>query len=366
LTASRILAITTAVLTTIVATLALLIYSITYHPAAIEPADLQCQVDAPAYDPSSALRVMTYNVQYFAGKGYVFYYDLPDNTGPDLRPSAQSVTTTLDGIARVITEGKADIVFLQEIHDNAAATDHRDELAELLQRLPPSAYPCYSQAWYWKADYVPHPKINGSVGMKLVTLSRYRLSSAIRHQLPTPPMDIVSSQFYLKRAVLASRLAVTAGPEWTLFNTHLDAFAQGSDTMQRQVAMLAGLLQQEDIAGRMFVLGGDLNLLPPGALESLADSQHYLYQEPSELKQLMNQWPSVPAQGDMHANPARWFTHFPNDTDVSGPDRTIDYLFFSHQINAENGHVENTAATTKLSDHLPIFADFQVFNSQRE
>jgi endonuclease/exonuclease/phosphatase family metal-dependent hydrolase len=366
LTASRIFTITAAVLTAIVATLALLIYSITYHPDVIEPADLQCPADTPVYDPSSALRVMTYNVQYFAGKGYVFYYDLPDNAGPDLKPSAQAVTTTLDGIARVITEGKADIVFLQEVHENAAATDHRDELAELLQRLSASAYPCYSQAWYWKADYVPHPKINGSVGMKLVTLSRYRLSSAVRHQLPIPPMDIVSSQFYLKRAVLASGLAVTTGPEWTLFNTHLDAFAQGSDTMQRQVAMLADLLQQEDAAGRMFVLGGDLNLLPPGALESLADSQHYLYQEPSELKRLMSQWPSVPSQRDMHANPARWFTHFPNDADVSGPDRTIDYLFFSHQIDAENRRVENNAATTKLSDHLPVFADFQAFNNQKE
>ena len=46
------------------------------------------------------LKVMTWNVQYLAGKRYVFWYDLPGGDGPDTRPSSEDLATTLDVIER--------------------------------------------------------------------------------------------------------------------------------------------------------------------------------------------------------------------------------------------------------------------------
>lgn len=327
------------------------VYAITFHPAAQAPATLQCSADAPEYN-GQPLRVMTYNIQYLAGKTYVFYYDLPDNKGPDERPSPAQIATTLQGINDLIRAHNPDILLVQEFHDGAKATDYQDQLVLLQKALGNLAYPCTAQAFYWKADFVPHPRILGAVGMKLGTLSRYRLDSATRHQLPLIPADPLTQAFNLKRAVLQTQLA---GPlPVNIFNTHLDAFAQGSDTMQRQVAVLLSLLEQEDAAGHPWLLGGDFNLLVPGAYTHLAPNQQYLYNPTTELTPLLKAYASVPALADIQQAPEKWFTHFPNDKDVAGPDRTIDYLFYSKQWQVKDAAVIRDHNSEALSDHLPV------------
>tara|TARA_R110001583_G_scaffold380_3_gene3297 strand:+ start:3227 stop:4321 length:1095 start_codon:yes stop_codon:yes gene_type:complete len=342
------------------------IYFSTYHPAELESAKLSCPTATPSYTISDGpLSVMSYNVQFFAGKHYVFYFDLPDNRGPDDRPTSQDIATTTTGIAALLQREAPDIVFLQEVHHNAAATDHADQLAELLKQLPDDMYPCIASTYYWKADYIPHPRIMGSVGMKLITLSRYKISDALRYRLPQPPMDLVSAQFYLKRAILGVSLPTIDGPEWRLFNTHFDAFAQGSDTMKRQVEVAASLMQEQDLSGSPFILGGDLNLLMPGQLAQLQPSQHYLYQEATELQQLLR-WPSVPGQDNIRDAAADWFTHYPNDPEVTGPDRTLDYLFYSQRLSVEYASVIQSLEVQQLSDHLPVKADFVITNNKKE
>ncbi|WP_221798586.1 endonuclease/exonuclease/phosphatase family protein [Oceanobacter mangrovi] len=344
-------------LTTVVAGFFAWVWLSTWHPAPEQVADIECSLDAPVFDHQQPLKVMSYNVQFFAGKNYVFYYDLPNNAGPDDRPAAKDIAATLKGIAGLIQRHHPDVVLLQEVHDGAAATDHRDQLAALMDLLPSAMYPCQASAWYWKADFIPHPRIMGSVGMKLVTLSRYRLEKPVRYQLPQPPMDWVSSQFYLKRALLDVELPTSSGTPWHLINTHFDAFAQGSDTMQRQALMAAGLLSGYDNARLPFVFGGDLNLLMPGQYAHLQASQQYLYDPQTELEPLLH-WPSVPSLAEVLVTPASWYTHYPNDPDVSGPDRTIDYLFYSRQLERLNAEVDQSAAASRLSDHLPLIAVF--------
>jgi len=71
--------------------------------------------------------------------------------------------------------------------------------------------------------------------MKLGTLSRFQIARAERLQLPMLESDLLSRQFQLKRALLVSYLPIRGGDELVAINTHFDAFAQGEDTMQRQV-----------------------------------------------------------------------------------------------------------------------------------
>ncbi|MBM7061438.1 endonuclease/exonuclease/phosphatase family protein [Pseudomonas sp. UL073] len=341
----------------IATSLAALVYILTWHPAAREDLPVSCEGPAPSLQPGQALKVMTWNVQYLAGKRYVFWYDLADGSGPDLRPTAEDLAFTLDEVARVIRDEAPDVVLLQELHEGAKATDYQDQLALLRERLS-DLYPCTSQAFYWKAAFVPHPKILGSVGMKLATLSRFQIARAERLQLPLIPADPITRAFALKRALLLSYLPVRGGGQIALINTHLDAFAQGDDTMHKQIAMSASLLAQLEAEKTPWVFGGDFNLLPPGQYERLGLRQRSWYAADSELAVLAKQYPMIPSLAEAGGTDrADWYTHFPNDPQSSGPDRTLDYLFHSPQLTRLAANVRRSD-TLQISDHLPLVGRF--------
>ncbi|MCO6060054.1 endonuclease/exonuclease/phosphatase family protein [Pseudomonas sp. MOB-449] len=334
-----------------------LIYTLTWHPAAREPAALACLAEAPQLQPGQALKVMTWNLQYLAGKRYVFYYDLPDGEGPDERPSAEDLAYNLHEVVRVIREEQPDIVNLQELHEGARATDYQDQLALLRERLT-DLYPCASQAFYWKAAFVPQPHLFGSVGMKLATLSRFRIERAERLQLPLADNDPFSRQFDKKRALLVSYLPIRGGGRLAAINTHLDVLTDTPETLQRQVAMTRGLLDQLQAESVPWVLAGDLNQLPPGQYERLPEALSRPYVRDSELKALWNRYPMIPSVEEASgAQQAQWFTHYPNDPRVKGPDRTLDYVFHSPSLTRIEARVRQSD-TLRISDHLPLTARF--------
>ena len=334
-----------------------LLYALTWRPEAREDAILSCNTQTAKLQPGQALKVMTWNVQYLAGKRYVFWYDLPDSDGPDERPSSTDLATTLDEVVRILRDEQPDVVLLQELHDGAKASDYQDQLALLQERLV-DIYPCASQAFYWKSGFVPHPRILGSVGMKLGTLSRFQIARAERLQLPMLASDPLSRQFQLKRALLVSYLPIRGGDQLVAINTHFDAFAQGDDTMQRQVEMTDDLLQQLQAADKSWVLGGDFNLLPPGQFQHLPEDQRSWYAADSELQDLARRYPMIPsllqASGSQQAD---WYTHYPNDPAAKGPDRTLDYLFYSPRLTPLTNQVRQHD-TQAISDHLPVIGRF--------
>ncbi|NNC91171.1 MAG: endonuclease/exonuclease/phosphatase family protein [Acidimicrobiia bacterium] len=340
--------------------LALVVRFTTFHPRSVQDEAVTCPADTPELKAGESVKVLSWNVQYMAGKDYVFWYDLFDESGPDERPSTEAIATTFDEVARIIAEESPDVILLQEVDDGASRTDREDQLERLLGLLP-GEYACSASAFYWKARFVPHSRIMGSVGMKLSTISRYRITEATRYQLPAMPSDPLTRQFDLKRAILEIRLPVTGGVDFVALNTHLDAFAQGSDTMQRQVALVGSNLRALSAAGNPWVIGGDFNLLPPGPqYANLPVDQRVYYQPRSELAVLTDAYPVVPSVADANGPAAAaWFTHYPNDPTVSGPDRTIDFVFYSPVLEL-GGHRVRADDTLAVSDHLPVIATFSL------
>ncbi len=345
-------------LVVLVVVLAAAIRLTTFHPPAEAAEEVTCPDDAPQLETGQSVKVMSWNVQYMAGKDYVFWYDLLDESGPDERPSPEAITATFEEVARVIADEDPDVILLQEVDDGAARTDGEDQLARLLEQLSDD-YACHASAFYWKAAFVPHPSIMGSVGMKLSTVSRYRIDEATRHQLARMPNDLLTRQFDIRRATLETRLPITDGEDLVLLNTHLDAFAQGTDTMQRQVAQTRDLLDELTDAGQPWVLGGDLNLLPPGRqYDDLRAPQQAYYQPDSELGVLTDAYDAVPSLEEANGpDRQEWFTHYPNDPAVDGPDRTIDYLFHAPNVSLGN-HAVRSEDTLDISDHLPVVATY--------
>jgi len=333
-----------------------LIYNLTWHPARHERMPVSCNVkDAapPVLMPGQALKVMTWNIQYLAGKRYVFWYDMADGSGPDERPTPDDLAYNLDEVARVIRDEQPDIVLLQEVNDGAKNTDYTNQLA-LLQERVTDIYPCSTEAFYWKSDFVPDRHIYGSVGMKMATLSRFQMDKAERLQLPSSGGNLIGRQFEPRRALLVSYLPLRDGEHLAVVNTHLGDFKPGDDTLQRQVAATTQLLDTFEQAGTLWISGGDFNLLPQGQYQRLPAEQREQYAADSELHALWDKYPMIPSNDDANGEDRRkWYTRFPNDPRLSGPDRTLDYLFYSPRLKRVDAQVRQ-ADTLLISDHLPV------------
>ncbi len=348
------------------------IYFANWYPADVQAEKIHTEGKAPVLKIGQSFKVLSWNIQYLAGKDFVFFYDdgaeVVKNAAT--RPTPQAINNTLKEVAKVIIQEDPDLILLQEVDEGAARTDYQDQLEELLLLLPDD-YKCHTSAFYWKSSFVPDPNVWGSAGMKLSILSKYQLKTATRHALPLIKYDNlpfnravyewVKRQFYIKRAIQEVVLPLEGGGELLLFNTHFSAFAQGSNTMKKQVEKTQQLLEDAENKAKPWIFAGDLNLLPTQkAYQQLAPIHQGLYQEKTELEPLLKKFPSFPTPEQVDTTQTNvFFTHFPNDPRVKAPDRTIDYIFYSPRITLLNAHVKQEG-TLKISDHLPLIAAFLI------
>lgn len=352
---TRLLRYTLLLVVLAIALIGALIFSLTWRPDARETLPVSCTGTPPTLVPGQALKVMTWNVQYLAGKRYVFWNDLAQ--GNDEAPTLEDMAFSLDEVARVIRDEQPDVVLLQELDDGAKASDYQDQL-KLLQERVADLYPCSASAFDWKADFVPDAHIFGSVGRQLATLSRYRIEHAERLQLPVASANFISRQFQPKDALLATKLPLSDGGQLTVFNTHLERARQPDDTLQAQVSAVAKVLDKYESQGLPWLIGGDFNLLPLGQYRRLSAEQRMPYSADSELHLLWDKYPMIPTNNEASGiDRAQWLTHYPNDPGLNGPDRTVDYLFYSPKIKRVGAMVRQDD-TLRISDHLPVIARF--------
>lgn len=329
------------------------VYFTTFHPDEIEDIAIQSSADAPQLTPGQRVKVLSWNVQFMAGNANNhFFYD----DGPDGWPDKATVDKVTADVAAFIAQQDPDVVLLQEVDDLAKRTHMQDQTQMLLNALP--QYTVLNETFYWKADYLPHPNIKGRVGMKLVVLSKYKIDKATRVALPAITTDdIVTRQFNLKRAMQQVHLPIQGGNELVLINTHLSAFAKGSDTMERQIEKV--MAQIETLGDNTpWVMGGDFNLLPnDAALEAYTELRSHYNDQGTELVPLISAYPSMPALDDINANPEPWFTYMSPSDPSRSPNRTIDYIFYSPLVTKTGGEVLRGDAKP-LSDHLPLVIEF--------
>ncbi|MCW8275889.1 endonuclease/exonuclease/phosphatase family protein [Pseudomonas sp. PCH199] len=331
------------------------IYSLTWRPAAREVLPVSCSTRAPTLAPGQALKVMTWNVQYLAGKRYVFWNDLA--SGTDESPTHEDMAFSLDEVARVIRDEQPDIVLLQELDDGAKASDYQNQL-KLLQERVADLYPCSVFAFDWKADFVPDRHIFGSVGRQLAILSRFEIEHAQRLQLPVAPANLISRQFQPKNALLVAYLPLSDSGQIAVLNTHLDRVTQPDESLQMQISAVAKVLDKFESRGTPWLIGGDFNLLPLGQYQRLPSEQRTPYSADSALHVLWDKYPMIPTNNEASGiDRARWLTHYPNDQGLNGPDRTVDYLFYSPRIKRVEAMVRQDD-TLRISDHLPVIARF--------
>lgn len=330
------------------------VYSSTFHPDDVMHEPIVSPAALPRLQAGQRVKILSWNVQFMAGNAdNHFFYD----DGPDPWPSKQRIEQTLTQAAAFIRAQNPDLVLLQEVDDLADRTHLFDQTQGLLELLPD--YQAYTETFYWKADYLPHPQINGRVGMKLVVLSKVALGEATRYALPLITTDdIITRQFNLKRAMQQVRVPVEGGADLVVINTHLSAFAKGSDTMQRQID--AVMQRLDDLQGKPWVMGGDFNLLPnEAALDAFEEKRSAYNDQGTEIAPLIASYPSVPALVDIERNPEPWFTYMSPTDPRRNPNRTIDYIFYANNLSKVRGKVLRGDALV-ISDHLPILLEVQL------
>jgi endonuclease/exonuclease/phosphatase family metal-dependent hydrolase len=324
-----------------------------YHPRPIEPVEVHNIGEAPSLLPGQQIKVLTFNVQFLAGTGYHFFYD----GGPDTLVAKSDVESMAARVGSFIAQSNADLVLLQEVDCGARRTSYLDEFALLRDALP-KAMQNYASTYYWKSKFVPHPKILGSAGTKLVLFSRYRLGAARRCRLPSKPGNPIDRDFNLKRAILEVELPLADGGYLTVLNTHLEAFPKGTRVMDRQIRKVLERLEWSARENQPWILGGDFNLLPPGQSDRLHPETRGIHREPSEIALIYERYPGVPTVAEATGNEMdRTFTFTQRSGARRIPIRTLDYLFAAPAVTIERYSVQQEGMMD-ISDHLPLIAEF--------
>lgn len=308
-----------------------------------EPAPVTCAPDAPTLHPGQSLKVLVWNVQYGGSRQHHFFYD----GGRAVSVPAEHVTATLDAVAARILEEKPDIVLLQEVDRGSRRTGYVDQHAELLRRTP---FACHASTPYHRA-WVPSPghEMLGRVDMHLSVFSRYRIDDALRQQLALLDEPAWRQAFNLRRALLTVTLPVDGGRPLRLFNTHLSAFSHGDGTLDKQMAALDAAMTRAELAEEPWLLGGDLNALPPGDDPARLGDEAVEYSEVvTPVQRLFDRFSSLVTPKMFAEEPERWRTY--QKFGAPGPDRTLDYLFVGRAVQA----VGTAVLPDEASDHLPL------------
>lgn len=366
----RVLKYSLAILLGLVGLFFLLVYALNFQPADLEAQAVHCRDEVPqdavprdavpVLQAGQTIKVLSWNVQFMAGTDTVFFFEVKSGQVYG-KPSHEDIEHTLSEVARVIGEENPDVILLEEVDDGAARTFHEDQLQRLLALLN-SDYRCHASAFYWKSAFIPHPDIMGSAGMKLSVISKYKMTEAWRHQLALIPESWVWQQFNLKRAVLEVHLPVIGASDLVVFNTHLAAFAHGTGTLEKQAGRILALLEEHTLKGTPWILGGDLNMLPPGlAYERLRQKGQDRASEELLMKEFYERYQVVPTLDLVNGvESAQWRTSFSKGSDSKELDKTNDYLILSNSASLLEARVRQGAEMIAISDHMPLLVNFQI------
>jgi endonuclease/exonuclease/phosphatase family metal-dependent hydrolase len=286
------------------------------------------------------LELVSWNLQFAGGRRHFFY-----DGGREVRVGGPAARATLAALRRQAERGAPDFLLLQEVDRHSARTGFIDELAGFVEdSCATASTPYHRCAWVPVPAHAPL----GRVDMHLAVVSRRPLGAATRRALPVLREGPVRRIFNLRRALLAVEVPLADGRVLALANTHLSAFSHGDGTVPAQVAALAAWMDSRRAAGQPFLVAGDLNALPPGDdPQRLPDASQYA-DAPDVLAPLLAR-----ARSAFDLGAARVPTYQPFG---QAPDRVLDYVFASEDLEVGEARVESTAA----SDHLPLRVRFRV------
>jgi len=219
------------------------------------PVFVKAGAASPAAPAPLALKVMTWNVKYGAGR-IDFWFDL---WGDRTEMTLPEVEGNMAGIYALINDVQPDVLLTNEIEIDSKRSAYYDMVKGILDHTA-LQWAAYTPTW--QSRFVPSEGV-GRMNMGNCIFSRYPIVASERiAQADRTDQDPVTSAFYLHRAVGRAELEV-GGRHVAVYTVHTEAYDQDR-TNARQQAQILELVRAETLP---FLLGGDLNALPPGTVK---------------------------------------------------------------------------------------------------
>ena len=320
---------------------------------------------------NNTLKVMTWNIRFGAGRIPFF----GDSCGDRVLMTETETLSYMDSIIVYINSTQPDVLLLQEVDISSKRSAYVNQLQYILDHTHLN-YAAYASMW--NAEIIASDGL-GKVDAGNAILSRWEITDAERIKLPLrTDQDALTQYFYLRRNILKAKINI---PELdtTLYavNIHATAFAT-DDTKQKHIEKYKEVLEDLDLQGFIFVTGGDLNSVPPGAdptdfcMDDICSDESFHtdadggpHREGSYFNNFVGEPDLVQpfyasyfeAINLESAEASEHFTHSPWNT-ISDTteywDRKLDYLFTNYQDWSTTGETHNNIKN--ISDHAPVSA----------
>ena len=343
----------------LILTFLLFVYAVNFHPPTIKSVPVIKRAKAPLLQPGQKLTILSWNVQFFAGnKSNHFAFE----GGHDRWPTKLTVKRTLRQSISLIKKANPDVIVLQELQKKSVMSAKINQLNRTLSLLP-TTYANYSCAYYLKSAFVPDAHYWGPVDQLLCIISKFNIQHANRRALPSRlNTNFIVQQFQPKRAVLTAILPVTNGTDLHIINTHFSAFSQGTDTIKQQAKITYDIMQNIQKKGGAAILAGDFNLLGHTKLKRFVQPQDQAMYEHT-ASPLTNYFISFNAFPNLQQitgpDKQRYATYIAKNKKIKKADRTIDFIFITHNLSYEKQQVLQKNSST-LSDHYPLLATIKL------
>jgi len=228
----------------------------------------------------------------------------------------------------------------------------------------------------WDAEIIPSYGL-GKVDVGNAILSRWEITDAERIKLPLrTDQKALTQYFYLRRNILKAKIVLPISEDFYVVDIHATAFAT-DDTKEKHIDKYKEVLDELNDQGAIFVTGGDLNSIPPGAdsrdfcIEDMCSEESFhtdtdggphregsyfnnFIGEPDLVQPFYVYYPAIDlisTKDPIHFTHSPWNTNY---TNMNYWDRKLDYLFTNHWNGFLNGTTHQEAH--QLSDHAPVSA----------
>lgn len=172
--------------------------------------------------------------------------------------NAADVEKNISGQITVAQSVAADFYFFQEVDEQADRSYHIDMRARIVQKF--TGYGS-TYALNFHTAYLLYP-FNDPIGKSqsgILTLSKYRVQSAVRRSFPVTTA-FIDKMFDLDRCFSVHYLPVEGSEKnLVLINLHMSAYDEGGTIRAQQLTMLNEVLAAAYAEGNYVVAGGDFN-----------------------------------------------------------------------------------------------------------
>ncbi len=187
--------------------------------------------------------------------------------------SEKNVLENVNGMIKNAQKYNADFYMFQEVDEKATRSYGVNQKDMII-----SAFPEYSNtfAHNMHTPYIllPITEPHGKTDAGLLTLSKYKVESAIRRSYPVGT-DFPERHSELDRCFVVSHIPVNNGKELVLINSHLSAYDKGGIFREQQLILLNQVMLDEYKKGNYVIVGGDFNHAMFGTETIFESEQRY-------------------------------------------------------------------------------------------